>query len=303
MSDLFEDPLKPENNHDMSLTPFHIFTLALSSLSLMLNNLPSSSPFAPLSGPCTRLTVLLVLLLLAYHALLWMIQQHEADVKRAHAKEERMQHDPSKKGEFKKKKNDWEHQYGHPSHYLTTRDGKPRLFPFPLGLAGASSALKELWWEAGNTPHVGHYNQRETPAAREQMRKEMEVKEAQRQKEAKKRLKAMEGERTKWQKRLTHLKVIMAIVCVGLVSKTLAIGCLAAWIYYVVAAQLAAMLAVKKEDEEKPAKEKQKIPTGPGMALTYLYEPDGDWVKPAGNIPTKAPTNRLMTSFESRYAM
>jgi hypothetical protein len=43
----------------------------------------------------------------------------------------------------------------HPSQFLTTRDGKPRLFPFPLGKAGGSRALKgELWWEAGNSAHV-----------------------------------------------------------------------------------------------------------------------------------------------------
>lgn len=43
----------------------------------------------------------------------------------------------------------------HPSQFLTTKDGKPRLFPFPLGKAGGSKALKgELWWEAGNAAHV-----------------------------------------------------------------------------------------------------------------------------------------------------
>ena len=43
----------------------------------------------------------------------------------------------------------------HPSAFLTTKDGKPRLFPFPLGKAGGSQGLKgELWWEAGNSAHV-----------------------------------------------------------------------------------------------------------------------------------------------------
>ncbi len=42
----------------------------------------------------------------------------------------------------------------HPSQFMTTRDGKPRLFPFPLGKAGGSSLKGELWWEAGNSAHV-----------------------------------------------------------------------------------------------------------------------------------------------------
>lgn len=45
-----------------------------------------------------------------------------------------------------------ENTSAHPSAFLTTRDGKPRLFPFPLGKAGAET--KELWWEAGNSSHV-----------------------------------------------------------------------------------------------------------------------------------------------------
>ena len=48
--------------------------------------------------------------------------------------------------------NNWDHESSHPSVFLTTRDAKPRLFPFPLGKAGGLKG--ELWWEAGNSAHV-----------------------------------------------------------------------------------------------------------------------------------------------------
>jgi hypothetical protein len=114
-----------------------------------------------------------------------------------------------------------ENASAYPSAFLTTRDGKPRLFPFPLGKAGAET--KELWWEAGNSAHVwvrrdllgptpfgiaecrsGHFNQRETPEAREKMRVEMEKKEEQRVKKAKKAMEGMEKERKKWVLRYCH---------------------------------------------------------------------------------------------------
>jgi hypothetical protein len=60
-----------------------------------------------------------------------------------------------KAAKLEKDPNAWDNPSAHPSQFLTTRDGKPRLFPFPLGKAGGSRGLKgELWWEAGNTPHV-----------------------------------------------------------------------------------------------------------------------------------------------------
>lgn len=46
-----------------------------------------------------------------------------------------------------------------------------------------------------------------------------------------------------------------------LVSKKVAVGCLMAWIYYIVVGYLTGLLAVPKDDEEKPAKERKKIPT------------------------------------------
>lgn len=37
--------------------------------------------------------------------------------------------------------------------------------------------------------------------------------------------------------------------------------------------------------------------------MTYLYEPTpGGGVKEAGSIPVKAPSHRLMTTTDSRYA-
>lgn len=53
---------------------------------------------------------------------------------------------------LEKKQDLWDNVSSHPSQFLTTKDGKPRLFPFPLGKAGGLKG--ELWWEAGNTPHV-----------------------------------------------------------------------------------------------------------------------------------------------------
>jgi hypothetical protein len=50
--------------------------------------------------------------------------------------------------------NEQDHESAHPSHFLTTRDAKPRLFPFPLGKAGGQATKGELWWEAGNAAHV-----------------------------------------------------------------------------------------------------------------------------------------------------
>ena len=48
----------------------------------------------------------------------------------------------------------YDNESSHPSHFLTTRDAKPRLFPFPLGKAGGQATKGELWWEAGNAAHV-----------------------------------------------------------------------------------------------------------------------------------------------------
>ncbi|WVO15653.1 hypothetical protein L204_103313 [Cryptococcus depauperatus] len=298
MSDvfLFEDPLKSRNN--LTLTPFHIFVFFLCALSILLTNVPSPA-LRPFAGPLTRLSILLILFVVCHHVIQHWLDSHKESLKKAHV-EETTKYDPLIKSKIKKKADDWEHQSAHPSHFLTTRDGKPRLFPFPLGPAGGGG--KELWWEAGNAAHVGHYNQTETPAAKGQLRKEMEAKEDARQKKAKKAMKAYKKTREKWTTRLTHLKILLTITGVSLVSRALAVGCLLAWIYYVMVGQLNAMLEVKKEDEEKPAKERKAIPIGPGMAMTYLYEPDGGNLKPTGNIPTKAPSNRLMTSLNSRYA-
>ncbi|UOH80695.1 hypothetical protein LQV05_003351 [Cryptococcus neoformans] len=254
-SDLLRDPLKPSNG--LTLTPVHILALALCSVSLIFTNLLSPNP---LSGPLTRLSILLILLLLSHHFILYLLSHHSASLANAH-EEEKARIDPLVKSKIEQKKSDWEYPDAHPSHFLTTKEGKPRLFPFPLGLAGGGencSSLKNAWEAAAltaGTRSSGHYNQRETPAARDQLKAEMEAKESARQKKAKKAIKEFETARKKWTTRLTNLKVLMSIISIGLV------GCLMAWIYYIVVGYLTGLLAVPKDDEEKPAKERKKIPT------------------------------------------
>lgn len=42
---------------------------------------------------------------------------------------------------------------------------------------------------------------------------------------------------------------------------------------------------------------------GPGMGVTYIYEPNGTGgVVQAGVMPVQAPSHRLMTSTDTRYA-
>lgn len=238
MSSDLSDPLKPSNGH--TLTPFHILTLALCSISLILTHILGPNTVA---GPLTRLSILLVLLLLSHHFILYLLSYHSASLAKAHeagkAKIDSVVE--QSKMEHKKSDRNWEYPDAHPSHFLTTKDGKPRLFPFPLGLAsGGGGAGKELWWEAGNSSHMqvlqfgfsealtpstyvcmyvffsGHYNQRETSAARERLKAEMEAKESARQKKAKKTIEAFEAARQKWTTRLTHLKVLMSIISLGL---------------------------------------------------------------------------------------
>ncbi|WWC87317.1 uncharacterized protein L201_002206 [Kwoniella dendrophila CBS 6074] len=302
MPDIFEDPLTPKNG--LTLTPFHLFTLLISSISLFLSSMKLPEPLKSFVGMSKRASLLLVCLMIGHWVVTGQMDNYQKKVEKAH-KEERGRYDPLIKSKIDKKKNDWENAASHPSHFLTTRDGKPRLFPFPLGLAGGkdSTTKNNLWWEAGNSAHVGHYNQRETPEAREQLRLQVEAKESARQKKAKKAIEEYESNRKKWQKRLVHLRMISAIIIIGIFQRKVAVICLAGLIYYVFATELAAMLKFKTEEEEnKPAKKRKKIPTTPGMAMTYIYEPDGISIKPSGAIPTKAPSHRLMTSLDSRYA-
>ncbi|WRT65174.1 uncharacterized protein IL334_002117 [Kwoniella shivajii] len=300
MPDILEDPLTPKNG--LTLTPFHLFTLLLSCLTLFLSSLRLPAPFASVLGMSKRASFLLICLMIGHHIVISQMANYTKSIEKAH-KEVRGQYDPLKKSKIDKKPNDWENPSAHPSHFLSTRDGKPRLFPFPLGLAGGKSSTKgTLWWESGNSAHVGHYNQRETPEAREQLRLEMESKEIARQKKAKKALEQYEDDRKKWQKRLIRLKMISAIVIIGIFHKKIAVMCLAGLIYYIFAMELAEMLKPKHKEEDGPAKKREKIPTTPGMAMTYIYEPDGSSVKESGAIPTKSPSHRLMTSLDSRYA-
>lgn len=116
----------------------------------------------------------------------------------------------------------------------------------------------------------------------------MEAKESARQKKAKKTIEAFEAARQKWTTRLTHLKVLMFIISLGLgrstkhvvgsqraeeralVCKKMAVGCLMAWIYYIVVGYLTGLLAVPKEDEEKPAKKRKNIPTARFYFFTFF---------------------------------
>nr|XP_019005576.1 uncharacterized protein I203_02433 [Kwoniella mangroviensis CBS 8507]OCF69037.1 hypothetical protein I203_02433 [Kwoniella mangroviensis CBS 8507] len=308
MADITEDPLAPKNG--LTLTPFHLLTLLISSLTLFLSSLHLPAPFRSIVGMSKRASLLLVCLMIGHWVITSQMNNYHKRIEKAH-REEKGRYDPLVKGKIDKKKNDWENAAAHPSHFLTTRDGKPRLFPFPLGLAGGQDSTKKtMWWEAGNSAHVGHYNQRETPEAREQLRLEVEAKESARQKKAKKAIEAYEKNRKKWQKRLTHLKMISAIVIIGIygldpVQRKIAVVCLAGMIYYVFAMEITEMLKPKSkevDDDDKTAKKRKKIPTTPGMAMTYIYEPNGQSVNEAGAIPTKAPSHRLMTSLDSRYA-
>ncbi|WWC67524.1 uncharacterized protein I206_101432 [Kwoniella pini CBS 10737] len=303
MPDIIEDPLTPKNG--LTLTPFHLITLIISSLSLFLSSLNLPLEFLTIIGIIKRISFLFICLIIGHLIIISQIENYQKKLKNSYI-EEKGRYDPIIKSKIDKKKNDWENPSSHPSHFLTTRDGKPRLFPFPLGLAGGnnknSNNKKTLWWEAGNSAHVGHYNQRETPEAREQFRLEVENKEKKRQKKAKKAIEEYEKSRKKWQKRLIHLKLISIIVIIGIFHRKIAVICLAGLIYYIFAIEITSMLKPKYKEEETSAKKRKKIPTTPGMAMTYIYEKDGSSVKPSGAIPTKSPSHRLMTSLDSRYA-
>lgn len=67
---------------------------------------------------------------------------------------------------------------------------------------------------------------------------------------------------------------------------------------------MAGMLKPKDKDEDdEPPVRRKKVPVTPGMAMTYLYEPTKKGgVKEYNSIPVQAPSHRLMTSTDSRYA-
>lgn len=52
-----------------------------------------------------------------------------------------------------------------------------------------------------------------------------------------------------------------------LVSKKMAVGGLMAWIYHIVVGYLTGLLALPKEDEEKPAEKRKNIPTARFLLL------------------------------------
>ena len=73
---------------------------------------------------------------------------------------------------------------------------------------------------ADYTDRRGHFNQRETPEAREALREEMEEKENARAKKAKKEMESYKEAREKWAKRLTNLKILSGIVLLGMCEWT-----------------------------------------------------------------------------------
>lgn len=88
------------------------------------------------------------------------------------------------------------------------------------------------------------------------------------------------------------------------VHRKAAVLCLAGLIYYVFATELHGMLKPPDEDDEaEPPVKRRKVPITPGMAMTYLYEPTKTGgVKELQSIPVKAPSHRLITSTDNRYA-
>ena len=87
------------------------------------------------------------------------------------------------------------------------------------------------------------------------------------------------------------------------VHRKAAVICLAALVYYVLATELHDMLKPPDKDEKEPKINRRKIPITPGMGMTYLYEPTKlGGVKELQSIPVKAPSHRLMTSTDSRFA-
>ncbi|CAD6565507.1 MAG: hypothetical protein TREMPRED_001415 [Tremellales sp. Tagirdzhanova-0007] len=185
--------------HGLTLTPFHLLVLLFASLALVLSQLDLSPELSMIVDMWKRAMILLVVGLILHRIISSQIAAYRSRTSKLNEKI-KLERDITAKSKMAKLPNAWvsyqlissviqENQSSHPSQFLTTRDGKPRIFPFPLGKAGGRSLRGELWWEAGNGAHVGHFNQRETPEAREGLRLEMEDKEAERQKKAKKAMK------------------------------------------------------------------------------------------------------------------
>ncbi|ORY34699.1 hypothetical protein BCR39DRAFT_121771 [Naematelia encephala] len=298
--DVVYDPAAPING--MSFTPLHLLILFLGAIAMLMSQMDLPLELAIYAGMFRRATALLVGLLVLYSFVTMALASNQRTIDEQTKKFEM----DSRIEVLKKKELEWEQTDpwsipgGHPSAFLTTPEGKPRLFPFPLGKAGGMKG--ELWWEAGNAAHVGHFNQTETPEHREALKHEMQEKEDKRLEKAKKIAEEYDKQRKKWNKRLTNLEMVSGIIIISLFHKKIAAVCLAALIYYVVATEMANMLKFPEDKKEK-AKKRKRIPMGPGMGVTYLYEPNGDGsVVQQGIIPVKEPTNRLITSTDSRYA-
>ncbi|RSH94387.1 hypothetical protein EHS25_004190 [Saitozyma podzolica] len=141
-------------NEHAQLTPFHLLVLFLGCLSLIVSQWDLPPPLCQAVGVWRRGMVLVVGGMVMHHIVINALRKYQDDAEAAQQRKKEAI-DLKAKGSVPKQPNAWENASAHPSAFLTTRDGKPRLFPFPLGKAGAET--KELWWEAGNSAHVGHF--------------------------------------------------------------------------------------------------------------------------------------------------
>ena len=127
-----------------------MLVLLFGVLSLLVSQLDLPPELDELVGMWRRAMVLLVVSLVVYSIVTSQLAMHKDRTEELAVELKVKDLDKAKK--LEKEKDAWENASSHPSAFLTTRDGKPRLFPFPLG---KTNGLKgELWWEAGNTPHV-----------------------------------------------------------------------------------------------------------------------------------------------------
>ncbi|RXK37920.1 hypothetical protein M231_04809 [Tremella mesenterica] len=300
--DIIVDPYKTRNS--LSLTPPQIGILFLGCLSLLTAQMDVPPPLQDALGSFRRMMVILVAALVLYHFFDQMMTAWKSKLEELPSADRKALEKMKEKGMKDTGKPDpWENESSHPSAFLTTREAKPRLFPFPLGKAGTDEKLKgELWWEAGNSAHVGHYNQAELPENKAKMKKEAKKAEELRLKKHQKEIKEYTSNKKKWAKRLVHVKLVVGIIAIGLFHRGAAVLCLAALIWFVLATELGGMFDPKIDEDVEPSFKKPQIPTTPGLGLTYIYEPSKGGVAPTGAFPLRAPTNRLLTSLDNRYA-
>ncbi|KAL7422910.1 hypothetical protein Q5752_002207 [Cryptotrichosporon argae] len=285
-----------------SLTPWHLAALGGAMLSLLVAPEWLPPDARPWLGAVRRGMVLLVLAVLVYSVAAVQLARRLAPAPIAWDKKQAARLDRLlKEIEVAPLPSEWDDATGHPSRFLTTPHGRPRLFPFPLGKA--KGATKELWWEAGNAAHVGHFNRADSADERRKVEDAMLAREAARVKAAKKAKEAYEAQREKWAARLAHIKAVCGIVVLGLFYRPAAAVALAALIYYTLATRLHALLEPKPKELKEPPARRPKVKVEPGMAMAYLYEPTaGGDVDALAAVPVRAGMSRLISSTDRRYA-